>query len=295
VGLGGDDDDCRQGVIETIAKNGSVEVYYEVYGSGRDTLLLIEGIGYSRWMWYRQIEELPKALKLVVFDNRGVGKSSSPPGAYSMNDFVEDIQSVVRDSGLRNLYVLGVSMGGMIAQAYYLAHGENVKGLILSNTNYGKGSVLPSAQVLKTLSEGASAAFTFEGIAERMKGAFSERFTKEDRDGFDQLVRKRLAFGDDAKGYMGQLYAVAAFDSYKRLGEIGVPTLVITSDKDIIVPPENSFELHRMIPNSRLVVFKDAGHAVCLERFRDFDRRVLSFIEEVESGRFHRVDNPETL
>ena len=246
-------------------------------------------------MWYRQIEELPKQLKLVVFDNRGVGRSSSPPGAYSMNDFVEDIQSIVRDAGLQNLYVLGVSMGGMIAQEYYLTHKENVKGLILSNTNYGKGSVLPSAQVLKTLSEGASAAFTFEGISERMKGAFSERFTKEERDEFDQLVRKRLAIGDDAKGYMGQLYAVVAFDSYKRLGEISAPTLVITGEKDIVVPPENAFELHKMIPNSRLVVFKGAGHALCIERFRDFDQRVLSFIEEVESGRFHRIDDPETL
>lgn len=245
-------------------------------------------------MWYRQIEELPQHLKLVAFDNRGVGKSSSPPGAYSMSDFAEDIQCIVRDSGLQNLYVLGVSMGGMIAQEYYRAHKENVKGLILSNTNYGKGSVLPSAQVLKTLSEGASAAFTFEGIAERMKGAFSERFTKEDKSEFDQLVRKRLAIGDDAKGYMGQLYAVVGFDSHNRLGEISVPTLVITGEKDIIVPPENAFELHRMIPNSRLAVFKGAGHALCIERYRDFDRKVLSFIEEVESGRFHRIEEPET-
>jgi len=295
LGLGRINDGCAEGDIETIAKNGSVEVYYEIFGSGPATLLLIEGIGYSRWMWDGQIEELPQQLKLVVFDNRGVGKSSSPPGPYSMNDFAEDIQSIVREAGLQNLYVLGVSMGGMIAQEYYFAHRENVKGLILSNTNYGKGSVLPSAQVLKTLSEGASAGFTFEGISERMRGAFSERFTTEDKDKFDQLVRRRLAIGDDAKGYMGQLYAVAAFDSYKRLGEIGVPTLVITGDKDIVVPPENAFELHKMIPSSRLVVFKDAGHALCIERSRDFNRRVVSFIEEVESGRFHRIDSPEML
>jgi pimeloyl-ACP methyl ester carboxylesterase len=281
--------------METIAKNGNVEIYYDIFGSGRATLLLIEGIGYSRWMWDRQIEELPKLLKLVVFDNRGVGKSSSPPGAYSMNDFVEDIQSIVGDAGLQNFYVLGVSMGGMIAQEYYFAHRGNVKGLILSNTNYGKGSVLPSAEVLKILSGSASAGFTFEGISERMKGAFSERFTKEGRNEFDQLIRKRLAVGDDAKGYMGQLYAAAVFDSYKHLGEISVPTLVITGDKDIVVPPENSFELHKLIPNSRLVIFKGAGHALCIERFRDFNQRVLSFIEEVESGRFHRIDDPEIL
>jgi len=278
-----------------IARNGNVEIYYDVLGSGGATLLLIEGIGYSRWMWDRQIEELPRQLKLVVFDNRGVGRSSSPPGAYSMNDFAEDIQSIIREAGLQNFYVLGVSMGGMIAQEYYYAHKGNVKGLVLSNTNYGKGSVLPSAEVLKVLSGSASAGFTFEGIAERMKGAFSERFTRESKNEFDQLIRRRLAIGDDAKGYMGQLYAAAAFDSHERLGEISVPTLVITGDRDIVVPPENSFELHKMIPNSRLVVLKDAGHALCIERFRDFNRRVLSFIEEVESGRSHRIEDPEML
>jgi pimeloyl-ACP methyl ester carboxylesterase len=282
-------------VIETIARNGSVEVYYEIFGSGRATLLLIEGVGYSSWMWDRQIEELPQQLKLVVFDNRGVGKSSSPPAPYSPNDFVEDTQSVVRNAGLQNFYMLGLSMGGNIAQEYYFQHRENVKGLILSNTNYGKGSALPSAQVLKILSEGASYGLTFEGISERMKWAFSERFFKEEKNEYDQIVRRRLALGDDAKGYMGQAYAAAAFDSHERLGEIRVPTLVITSDKDIVVPPENAFELHRMIQNSRLVVFKGAGHAVCIERFRDFNRRVVSFIDEVESGRFHRVDDPETL
>lgn len=272
-----------------------MEIYYETFGSGPTTLLLIEGIGYSRWMWDRQVEELPRSLKLVVFDNRGVGKSSSPPGAYSMKDFAEDIQCIVRDAGLQNLYVLGVSMGGMVAQEYYFEHRENVKGLILSNTNYGKGSVLPSTQVLKTLSEGASSAFTFEGISERMRGAFSEGFTKEHKDEFDELVRRRLAIGDDAKGYMGQLYAVVGFDSHERLGGIAAPTLVITGEKDIVVPPENASELHKMIPNSRLLVFKGAGHALCIERSQDFNRSVLSFIDEVESGRFRRTENPETV
>jgi pimeloyl-ACP methyl ester carboxylesterase len=278
-----------------IARNGDVEIYYDVFGSGPATLLAIEGIGYSRWMWDKQVEELPQRLKLVVFDNRGVGESSSPPGAYTMSDFVEDVQCIARDAGLQSFYLLGVSMGGMIAQEYYFSHKEKVKGLILSNTNYGKGSVLPGAEVLKVLAGSASSGFTFEGLSERMKWAFSERFVKENRDQFDQLIRKRLAIGDDARGYMGQLYAVAAFDSHERLGGINIPTLIITGDKDIVVPPENASELHRMIPKSRLFVLRDTGHCLCIEKSGDFDRLIISFIGDVESGRFHRVDGPETV
>ncbi len=279
-----------------IAKNKDVEIYYEVLGDKAPALILIEGIGYSSWSWFKQKEELPGSVKLVIFDNRGVGKSSSPAGAYSMKDFVEDMQSVIEDSGIKEkLYVLGVSMGGMIAQEYYFAHKDKVKGLILSNTSFGKGSVLPSPEVMKILSSGASGQFTYEGLYQRMSGTFSESFSKDNPKAYDDVVRRRLSNGDDAKGYTGQLYAVAGFDSHDRLKEIEVSTLVITGDKDIVVPQENASVLHKEIAQSKLVVFKNAGHALCIERYSDFDRTVLNFIKVVESGRFERVEAPESV
>jgi pimeloyl-ACP methyl ester carboxylesterase len=277
-----------------IAKNKEVEIYYEVLGDKAPALVLIEGIGYSSWSWFKQKEELPESVRLVIFDNRGVGKSSSPPGAYSMKDFVDDMQCVIEDSGIKDkIYYLGVSMGGMIAQEYYFAHKEKVKGLILANTSFGKGSVLPSPEVLKILSSGASGQFTYEGLYQRMRGTFSENFSKDNPKAYDEIVRRRLSNGDDAKGYMGQLYAVSGFDAHDRLKEIVVPTLVITGDKDIVVPAENASELHKNIPQSKLLVFKNAGHALCIERYSDFDKTVLNFIGDVEFGRFERIEAPE--
>ena len=277
-----------------IAKNGNVEVYYEVLGTKTPPILLIEGIGYSSWMWFRQRQDMAPRRQIVAFDNRGVGRSSSPPGAYAMKDFVDDMQAVVEAAGIERLYVLGVSMGGMIAQEYYFAHRDRVRGLVLSNTNYGKGSVLPSQEVLKILSTSASGQFDYEGLVNRMKPATSKRFSEGKKQEFDELVKMRLAIGDDAKGYMGQLMGVASFDSHERLAEIKVPTLIITSDEDIVVPPENAAELHRRIPNSRLLVFKGAGHLLCVERYSDYDRQVLAFADEVESGRFSRTE-PQQL
>ena len=273
-----------------IAKNGNVEVYYEVLGMKTPPILLIEGIGYSSWMWFRQKEDLAPKRQMVIFDNRGVGKTSSPPGAYSMKDFVEDIEAVVNAAGIEKMYVLGVSMGGMIAQEYYFSHREKVCGLILSNTNFGKGSVLPSQEVLKILSSSASGQFNYEGLVNRMKPAASKKFSEGRREEFDELVNRRLAIGDDAKGYMGQLMAVASFDSHERLSDIQVPTLIITSEEDIVVPPENAAELHRRVPNSRLLFFGGAGHLLCVERYADYDRQLLAFVDEVEAGRFSRTE-----
>ncbi len=270
-----------------------MEVWYEVLGTRIPPILLIEGIGYSSWMWLRQKQDLPNHRQIVIFDNRGVGKSSSPAGAYTMKNFVDDIEAIVEQEGIEKLYILGVSMGGMIAQEYYFAHRERVLGLVLSNTNYGKGSTLPSQEVLKILSTSSSSQFNYEGLVERMKPATSKRFFEEKREEFDELVRTRLATGDDAKGYMGQLYASAGFESLERLAGIDVPTLIITSDGDAVVPPANADELHRRIPKSRLLIFRDAGHLLCIERFSDFDRQVLTFVEEVESARFERRDSAE--
>jgi pimeloyl-ACP methyl ester carboxylesterase len=278
-----------------IAKNKDVEIYYEILGTKTPPILMIEGIGYSSWMWFKQKMDLAPKRQMVTFDNRGVGKSSSPAGAYTMKDMAEDMHAVVENAGIEKMYVLGVSMGGMIAQEYYFSHGERVSGLILSNTNYGKGSVLPSQEVLKILSTSSSGQFNYEGLVGRMKPATSKHFSEEKKEEFDELVYARLANGDDARGYMGQLYAVAGFDSHERLAQIQAPTLIITADEDIVVPPENATELHRRIPRSKLLVFKGAGHLLCFERFSDYDRRVLAFVDEIESGTFTRVEDTELV
>ena len=126
-----------------------------------------------------------------------------------------------------------------------------------------------------------------------MKPAASKRFFEEKRDEFEELVKARLATGDDAKGYMGQLYATAGFGSLDHLAEIDVPTLIITADEDIVVPPANADELHRRIPRSKLLVFRGSGHLLCVERHSDFDQHLLAFVDEVESGKFEPSDQAE--
>lgn len=278
-----------------IAKSGDAEIWYDVLGSRRPSILAIEGIGYSSWMWTKQVQDLPRTRQFVIFDNRGVGRSSSPQGPYSMKQLADDVQAVADAARLERFYILGVSMGGMVAQEYYFSHPERVAGLILSNTNYGKGSTLPGQEVLRILSSTASSAFNFEGLGERMRPAVSKRFIAERREEFDEVVRTRLAIGDDAKGYLGQLYAVAGFDSHGRLPGIRVPTLLTTAEEDLVVPPENSYEMHRRVPASRLVVLRDAGHLSLIERSDAFDRQLLRFIDEVESGTFQRAESPELV
>ncbi len=118
-----------------------INMYYETHGEG-EPLLLIEGLGYSSWMWYKQIPELSKQYRVIVYDNRGVGNSDKPDSEYTIELMADDAASLLSALGVGSAHVLGVSMGGYIAQELALRHSEKVKSLTLASTNKGEGNSL---------------------------------------------------------------------------------------------------------------------------------------------------------
>ena len=118
-----------------------INMYYETHGEG-EPLLLIEGLGYSSWMWYKQIPELSKEYRVIVYDNRGVGRSAKPDSEYTIELMADDAASLLTALGVESAHVLGVSMGGYIAQELALRHPEKVRSLILAGTNRGEGNAL---------------------------------------------------------------------------------------------------------------------------------------------------------
>lgn len=120
--------------MPTVLANG-LDIHYRITGDGPDTVLLINGVGDDLEGWAMQVNPLVAAgLRVITFDNRGVGRSSFPPGPYSSREMAADTRALAIALGLRQFHLVGVSMGGLIAQEYALSYPDDLLSVVLANT-----------------------------------------------------------------------------------------------------------------------------------------------------------------
>jgi pimeloyl-ACP methyl ester carboxylesterase len=287
-------------------KSGKVEVnginiYYEIHGEGKP-LLLIEGLGYSSWMWFKQIPVFSREYKVIVFDNRGVGNTDKPDREYTIGMMADDAAGLLKALGEDSVHVLGISMGGFIAEELALKYPDMVKSLILVSTSFGgkysmsRGSNLWNTfvklwglmpGVLEFSGKGSVPMINPFGLTPEQKIryglslAFTPEYFKTHTEEVDRIVGWRLANTQPPYAWKRQLMAGMNFDAYDRVSQIGVPTLVVAGSKDRIVPPESSERLTERIPNSRLIIIEGTGHLLFIEQAEEFNEIALNFLHEV--------------
>jgi 3-oxoadipate enol-lactonase len=253
------------------------QIYWEESGTG-EPLLLIMGLGYSHEMWHRTRPEMAAHYRTILFDNRGVGKSGVPQGAYSIAQMAADAATVLDAAGVQKAHVFGVSMGGMIAQEFALNYPERVNRLILGCTACGGRDGVAAAQpVLDILL--ARAGMTAEEGAAAIVPYIYDSSTPRDRVEEDLVIRRRTF--PDAAGYMGQLQAIFAWTARDRLANIQAPTLIIHGETDELVPPRNGQILAENIPGSKLLMLPRASHIFVTDQPEKSHNAVLEFLAAI--------------
>jgi 3-oxoadipate enol-lactonase len=253
-------------------------MYYEEHGSGFP-LLLINGLGSDHLEWLHQIPAFGACFRVLVFDNRGTGSTEVPPGPYTTAQMADDAAALLAALGVPRAHVLGVSLGGMIAQEVALRHPDRVDGLVLGCTGPGGGlSVRPSPEAMAAfvLAKGEDP----EAELRRMLPFLYTDACIRDLPGeIEGFVRRRLDHPTPREGYLAQLSAAVTHDASSRLGKIRSRTLVITGDADRLVNWENSLRLAGRIPGAVLAVLPGAPHRLFAETADAFNREVLQFLK----------------
>jgi len=252
------------------AESNGIELEYETFGErGAASLLLIGGLGTQMISWDEAFCELlaSRGFWVIRFDNRDAGLSTwmDGGGAYGLDDMAADAAGLLDALGVPAAHVVGASMGGFIAQLVALNHPEHVLTLtsIMSGPN-GKDQVQPTPEATAVLL--APAPGTRE---ERIElGVWAKQKLLGPADPYDDAYeRSRVVRAVDRAyhpaGFVRQLQAIAASPSrLERLRSLGIPTLVIHGDADILVPVENGRRVAAAIPGSRLLEIEGMGHDI---------------------------------
>jgi pimeloyl-ACP methyl ester carboxylesterase len=266
------------------AMSDGVKIYWEEQGEG-DPLLLIMGLGCASGVWHRTTPELSRSYRTVIFDNRGIGLSDSPPGPYSISTMANDAAAILDAATIESAHIFGYSMGGMIAQELALQHPRRVRSLILGGTNCGGREAIRAApEVLNVLM--AKATNPVDAFWEMVPYIYDSS-TPREKIQQDLEVRSR-AF-PTRESYQAQLQAIIAWKSSGRLSAIKSPTLVIHGETDQLIPVENADILAKEIPDARLVKLAKASHVFLTDQPQATILAILSFLQEVSQRRISAV------
>jgi 3-oxoadipate enol-lactonase len=243
---------------------GDLQVHYRIVGEG-PPLVLIMGLSGDLTWWEPLVEELQRDFRLVLFDNRWSGRTDMPEGKYSIPMFANDTAGLMACLGIPRAHVFGVSMGGMIAQELVLHSPDRVDRLVLGCTHSGgEGFTMPSAETVQEMALTRGKAL--EEIARQtMSILFAPKFMEENPDTIEAMVRRFVDNPTPRKPLTQQLWAAMAHNCHERLPRIRKPTLLLTGDQDVLIPPQNSETLRARIPGSRLAYVEDAGHVFFIE------------------------------
>ncbi|MFZ1154285.1 MAG: alpha/beta fold hydrolase [Solirubrobacteraceae bacterium] len=244
----------------TLAKAGDIELSFQRAGDG-PPLLLIMGMSGTQHAWGKPLlDELGRDFETIVYDHRDTGESTKTGEPFTIAQLAEDAAGLLGALEIDSAYVMGISMGGMVAQELVLGHSELVHALVLGCTySGGEGSALTSEEVLSRLAEGMSSGDRERAIRTAWEVNVSPRFAA-DEGAYATFLQNGLRYGVPIHVIMEQMRAIAGHNTSERLAQIDVPTLVIHGTLDEMLPVQNGHMIAQLIPGSRLEIFEDVGH-----------------------------------
>ena len=263
------------------ADHGSSRIAYEIcgrFGRRAPWLVLIQGLGFDHSGWAPVIPALRRRFRLILIDNRGSGRSTTPDRKFTVADMAADVVAVLDRSRVTHAHVLGASLGGMVAQEVAISYPERVDRLVLACTTPGwpSGYPMPRGSV-RRMTEAASLP---ADLAQRslVENALAPGTLTAHPELVEQIMRNQSGRPGDPASWRALASAGATYCGGTRQTLIRASTLIMYGDADEVVDPRNSKLLSRRITASQIVVFPGLGHLFFWEEPAQFARAVSVFL-----------------
>lgn len=244
-------------------------------------VVLINGLADEKESWAYQIPAFTgSGYTVLAFDNRGIGKTSAPAGPYTASLMAADAHALVAQLQISKMHLIGVSMGGMIAQRYALDYHENIVSLTLACTYAAPGPFC--GRMFDLWADTAQVMGVPHVMREVLLWCFSQDMFNNRPEELRELEESMKFMTMSVPAYLAQLAVIQRFDTTKELGSLPkVPTMVLAGD-DILIPVSLSKELHELIPWSTWRTV-NGGHGCCWEYPDEFNGTILDFLRQAES------------
>jgi 3-oxoadipate enol-lactonase len=255
-----------------------IDIHYRISGDGEQNLVLINGVGDDLDGWVNQLDDFVCAgLRVISYDNRGVGRSSQPPGPYTSGELAADLDALVTGLGLTRFHLAGVSMGGVIAQEYAVANGSGLISLVLANTFAAADPFTRAA--FETWATVAEAAGMPVMMRQQAPWIFSPGFYEQYPGRVAELIAEAEASTQPAAAFAAQMAALTGHDCAARISAVRVPTLVLAARDDIIIRPELSRRLLDALDDGiGTWAVVPGGHAAFWENPGPWNQAVIDFV-----------------
>jgi 3-oxoadipate enol-lactonase len=264
------------------ALDGGTRLYWESAGTG-SPVLLIHGLGLSGGAWWRTVEALSPALRVITFDHRGIGLSKSATPAFTTEAMADDAAAVLDALGLDDAHVYGFSLGGMVAQQLALRHPGRARSLVLGATQPGgRRAVHADGEVLGFFRSRAGMGHE-DAAWESVQYNYGARCRAEHGERIAEDIEWRLGQPFNAHAYRAHIFAAALHNCYGRLDRIAVPTLVVHGAEDRVIPVDNAHLMAERLSSCRLAVLEATGHLYPTE-VPEVDERIALFFRECDGA-----------
>jgi pimeloyl-ACP methyl ester carboxylesterase len=268
--------DPQKAAARTV-RAGDIDISYKVFGRG-DPLIMIMGYGATMDLWdVRVLEALAAHYKVIIFDNRGMGRTSASDKEFSIELFADDTAHLMDALGIKCTHVLGYSMGTGIAQELALRYPQKVSKLILYAADCGgKEGIYPAPEAMRQLTD--TTCPPQERADRLIKLLLPEEWLKAHPDPQNYLPFPKEPISIESTNR--QTKAMTGWKgAFSRLAQIKQQTLLITGTEDVLMPPENSLLMVQHIPRAWLIQIEGGGHGLMYQWPDKFSKCILAFLE----------------